>query len=579
MERLCVSFVLLTLLVLPASLWAKGAETRYRETAAAFHDLRRAKGVTPAQWRGVAGAFLRIYTDHPAHRRGADSLFSGGLALRAARRAGGGTQVREEALVRFQQFVNRYPRHRLADDSLIHIAELFGEEPGDTHRAYLTYRQVQVTYPAGDQIALARRRAAALETAGRRGSPGKARIARNSAKHAGAKPGRKEEPTSTVKRLLFSSLADFTRVILTTDAVVAYDYSRLPPRKGKPERLYIDLKNTRPLSDLAPEHAVGDGVVERIRIGPHGDATTRVVFDLKRMARFEVKELHLPYEKKIIVDLYPKTEVAEAGSPRGPARQAVAAGELAAMPSLRNTLGLKVRKLIIDPGHGGHDPGAVAFGLREKHVALRLSYELRDVFRQKRPDIQVELTRENDIFIPLGKRPAIAKRKEADLFVSIHLNAHEQERFFGIETYFLNLTTDASALRVAARENATTEKQIGDLNAILTDLLRDTNILESNKLARSLQASLIGGLQGSYPVRDLGVKQAPFMVLIGAEMPSVLVEAGFITNRKENRRLRSAAYLRHLAQGIYEGLRKYIQEQTFALESPRPPRRIARRDS
>ena len=148
-----------------------------------------------------------------------------------------------------------------------------------------------------------------------------------------------------------------------------------------------------------------------------------------------------------------------------------------------------------------------------------------------------------------------------------------------METYFLNLTSDASALQVAARENLSTEKQIGDLNAILRDLLQDTNIVESSKLAGFLQASLITGLRARYKVRNLGVKQAPFMVLIGAEMPGVLVEAGFLTNRRENKRLRSKRYLRRIAEGIYEGLQKYIQEQTYALDGPRPFRPKSDQDS
>jgi N-acetylmuramoyl-L-alanine amidase len=147
-----------------------------------------------------------------------------------------------------------------------------------------------------------------------------------------------------------------------------------------------------------------------------------------------------------------------------------------------------------------------------------------------------------------------------------------------VETYFLNLTTDASALEVAARENASTEKQVSDLNAILLDLLRDTNIIESGRLAKTLQASLVDELQAGHPVRDLGVKQAPFMVLLGSEVPSVLVEAGFITNREENRRLRDQSYQQRIAEGIYAGLSAYMDDQTIAGQaaSPSPPAQLAR---
>ncbi len=331
MARRLALLLLLIVLAAPALARAEPVETAYSRAADTFHALRRAEGTPPARWRRVAETFLRIYSRHPAHRRGPDSLFSAALALRAAREAGGAEEVREEALARFRQFVNRYPAHRLADDSLMHVATLHAQVPQETQRAYLAYRQVQLTYPEGDQAALARREAAALEARGRRNGP----------PPAAAANGERGAAAATVKRLLFSSLADFTRVILTTDAIVSYDYNRLPAGKGKPARVYLDLKHTRPHEDLAPEHKVGDGVLERIRIGPNGPDTTRVVFDLKEVENFEVKNLHLPYEKKIIVDLYPVGAAAGFARAGRPAE----AEPPPATPTLRNMLGLKVRNV------------------------------------------------------------------------------------------------------------------------------------------------------------------------------------------------------------------------------------------
>jgi N-acetylmuramoyl-L-alanine amidase len=246
--------------------------------------------------------------------------------------------------------------------------------------------------------------------------------------------------------------------------------------------------------------------------------------------------------------------------------------------SLNRALGLKVRTIVLDPGHGGHDPGASAYGLKEKDLTIRIAEALRELIRRRRPDLNVVMTREDDRFVPLQARPRLAREVGADLFVSIHVNAHDIQRFAGVETYFLNLTTDASALEVAARENASTEKQVSDLNAILLDLLRDTNIIESGRLAKTLQASLVDELQAGHPVRDLGVKQAPFMVLLGSEVPSVLVEAGFITNREENRRLRDQSYQQRIAEGIYAGLSAYMDDQAIAGQaaSPSPPAQLAR---
>ena len=232
--------------------------------------------------------------------------------------------------------------------------------------------------------------------------------------------------------------------------------------------------------------------------------------------------------------------------------------------SLSRALGLKVRTIVLDAGHGGNDPGAVAFGAKEKELTLQIAQALREVFQRKRPDLNIVMTRDHDRYLALQERTRLAREAGADLFVSIHLNANEIERFSGVETYFLNLTTDASALEVAARENASTEKQVSDLNVILLDLLRDTNIVESGRLAHTLQNTLVGELRGGQTVKDLGVKQAPFMVLVGSEVPSVLIEAGFLTNREENRRLREAAYQQRIAEGIYAGLSTYIEGQTIA---------------
>jgi N-acetylmuramoyl-L-alanine amidase len=234
--------------------------------------------------------------------------------------------------------------------------------------------------------------------------------------------------------------------------------------------------------------------------------------------------------------------------------------------SLKTSLGLKVRSIMLDPGHGGHDPGATADGLHEKDVALAIALRLKEVLQARHPDLKIGMTRSDDAFVPLNRRPELAKAFGADLFVSIHLNANPIRRFSGVETYFLNLTSDAGALAVAARENATSEKKVSDLNGILLDLLRDTNILESSKLASALQTSLVERLRDANPVRDLGVKQAPFMVLIGAEMPSVLVEAGFVTNPEESRRLKDPGYVSSIAEGIHAGLQKYIEDLDVAAD-------------
>jgi len=473
----------------------------------------------------------------------------------------------------------------------MHIAALYGQGGKDPEGAYKTYRRVAMDYPRGDQAELAHKYL--KEMSQRDSQPTVKAVAYQAPKPQQIRPMprlEQESPVATVrtepiskkvltpinpyrsatdapqgvatlKRIEYWAMSGWTRVVLTVDKTVETRSQTLPAAKNLAPRFYIDLLETMPSSDLFRLREITEGQLKKIRLNRRADGATRVVFDLSKLGRAEVKNLSLPLEKKIFVDLYPPVEKQEVVSKSKEL-------ELAGVRSLKTALGLKVKTIVLDPGHGGHDPGAVAWGVKEKMVALDLSRRLKKLFARKRPDVKVLLTRDDDVFIPLEKRPELAQRMGADLFVSIHLNAHTQERFHGIETYFLNLTTDASALRVAARENASTQKQVGNLNNILRDLLQDTNIVESGRLAESLQDTLVSQLRKrtGTQVRNLGVKQAPFMVLIGSEVPGVLVEAGFLTNRKENKRLQSGRYLDRIAEGIYEGLRKYIDKQDVALE-------------
>jgi N-acetylmuramoyl-L-alanine amidase len=234
--------------------------------------------------------------------------------------------------------------------------------------------------------------------------------------------------------------------------------------------------------------------------------------------------------------------------------------------SLARQLGLGVERIVIDPGHGGRDPGTtIKGGIKEKDIVLRLAKVLAAKI-EKRLDCEAILTRNRDVFMSLERRTALANMKKADLFISLHVNSYRQKGVHGVETYFLNLATDARAVMVAARENATSEKNISDLQQILNDLMLNTKITESSRLARQVQRGMIYSAKKRYSgVRDLGVKQAPFYVLIGAEMPAILVETGFITNTRERRRLLSKKYQEELAEGIVSGIERYIEsiEQAY----------------
>jgi len=217
---------------------------------------------------------------------------------------------------------------------------------------------------------------------------------------------------------------------------------------------------------------------------------------------------------------------------------------------------------VIDPGHGGHDPGAVGYykQVLEKNVVLSIGSRLARKIRQE-IGCEVVMTRSTDRFLTLEERTAIANTKNADLFISLHTNSHRDKRASGVETYFLNLATDENSILVAARENATTRKNISDLQKILRDLMQHAKINESSRLATFVQKNLIKYMRGKYnKVNDKGVKQAPFYVLLGANMPSILIEVSFISNKTECERLSGNEYQEHLCNSIIRGIRAYIGE-------------------
>jgi len=227
--------------------------------------------------------------------------------------------------------------------------------------------------------------------------------------------------------------------------------------------------------------------------------------------------------------------------------------------SLIRALGLKIGKIVIDPGHGGHDTGTIGpNGLEEKDLVLEVSRRLGKLL-ETRLGAQVVYTRKNDTFIPLETRTAIANQARADLFISIHANSSHDEDARGVETYYLNFTSSPEALEVAARENAVSEKSIYELQDLVKKIALKEKIEESREFAWDVQRSLHSGLAAKSPaIRDRGVKKAPFIVLIGANMPSILAEISFVSNPTDEHRLATSEYRQRIAESLYRGIAKYV---------------------
>jgi N-acetylmuramoyl-L-alanine amidase len=227
--------------------------------------------------------------------------------------------------------------------------------------------------------------------------------------------------------------------------------------------------------------------------------------------------------------------------------------------SLIRALGLKIGRIVIDPGHGGHDTGTIGpNGLQEKDLVLEVGRRLGKLL-ETRLGAEVVFTREDDTFIPLETRTSIANQEQADLFVSIHANSSRDPDARGVETYYLNFTSNADALEVAARENAVSDKSIHELQDLVKKIALKEKIEESREFAIDVQRSLHSGLASkSAGIRDRGVKKAPFIVLIGANMPSILAEISFVSNPTDARKLQNSEYRQRIAESLYKGISKYV---------------------
>jgi N-acetylmuramoyl-L-alanine amidase len=379
-----------------------------------------------------------------------------------------------------------------------------------------------------------------------------------------------DDPRAEIVNLRRYTHANFTRVVLDIGKLREYTFGEL----RDPARIYVDVLQAKlnPILQGQSYPVKGD-YVSQIRISQKTTSTVRLAVDVdfSRIQSYRVYHLFDPF--RLVVDIYPHN-AGDVSTPP-PADKTPPPPDKSQPPvkrevdfkdpnfngtSMARQLGLGVRTVVIDPGHGGQDPGAIGkSGLQEKEINLAVALAVQKLLREK-AGLNVVLTRESDVNPSLEDRTVIANQKRADLFVSIHTNAHRDRKRGGVETFFLNVSPDPSVVELAAEENATSTKNIGEMKTILQKIVQNSKIQESRDLAEAMQKSLVRSLAQDLPaIQDLGVKGGPFWVLIGGEMPSVLVEISHLSNAKEEAKLRTGSYRQLAAQGIYDGIMEYVR--------------------
>jgi N-acetylmuramoyl-L-alanine amidase len=567
----CIFLLLLVLLfaLCPPIATADQTENDYRQARLDFEKLLKdpQKQNLRHHWIACIKEFRSVYTAQPNGPRADDALLMTAGLYGRLYELSWILQDRLQALDYYTRLLKRFPASPFRSEAKKAIAELSTNSGKEI-----------------DQQKLAAGQAPVYKVASKPKAPLEIKKSCVQKKNSGLQA----ESLAEVKDIRFWSSPTYTRVVIDVESEVRYTHHMLKrdPSIAKPTRLYVDLNHARVGPGLKPVVPIIDDLLSGARAAQYSADTVRLVLDIKSIDDFKIFSLRNPF--RIVIDirgvpmkptsktvLKPTSKIVSKPTSRTvskPTLKTTSKRQFRHKPekpsgkvpkgALAKQLALGVKRIVIDPGHGGKDPGAIGYlkGVQEKNVTLEISRRLARKIRQ-RLGCEAILTRNSDTFLSLEERTAIANTKSADLFISLHTNATKTRASCGVETYFLNLATDKDAILVAARENATSAKNISDLEAILSDLMKNAKIDESSRLAGHVQEAMLRKLNPRYgSINDKGVKQAPFYVLLGAEMPCILIEVAFITNPRECRRLNTASYQEDIADAITTGIQRYIEE-------------------
>ncbi len=561
---------------------------RYQQAKFYYNQLETntTLGDSRDNWLKCCRYFRITYLADPKSEYAPKSLFMLGKIYRRMYERFGYIIDLEESISYYKDCAALFHTHKLADDSVFAVGKIFLDLKGNPHKAARFFNMVITDFPNGDMHPNA---AAQMKILSRDFNIALPDVMLGNTQ---------TKNLSNVLPVTYWSSKDYSRIVINASEPVTYKEQLLPPQNSQPRRLTIDFSKSYVAPQFRTPIPIRKGLLKKIRTSQFSQNSVRVTLDIESVSTYKIFSLPDPF--RVVVDIRGEVNVQHhspmiskpvhqktlpdtiqrelivlqdskkkrVSTPQSPIIEEEEIEDDVVQPSfsLARQLGLGVKKVVIDPGHGGKDPGAMANGLKEKDIVLRVAKRLKPLLENKL-GCKVVITREKDKFISLEERTAIANGNNADLFISLHINAHNLSKVHGLETYFLNLSTNAEAMRVAARENAISEHQLSDLQDILSDIMKNSNIKESSKLAQHVHNTILTGLRENDfgRIKNLGVKQAPFYVLIGAEMPAILIEMAFITNPNDAKNLQKDDYLNTFAEEISNGIEMYINSNTAGL--------------
>ena len=564
----------------PASIDYEKARTSYQSFFKSKKGMDRRD-----RWISIIKKFESVYKNHFPSNEAYKAIFTTGDLYEQLFSISRRDKDLDAALEAYQKTVKEFKPDRLTDDALYRQGEIFFSR-GKYVAALNSFEKVSILIPKGDVAAKARSRISNVRSFVPKGDL----VKQVSLKETKNTSYSKENSSLTggkkliLKKIDYKVGSDSFRVVVYTSEAVTFSQGRL----SKPERVYINFKETQLADSVAKEIKIGSRFLKGLRLSQLDKENTRLVIDLNESNNLKIgvwSEGH-----KLFVELSnkktPDVKVASkskipftkkiASKPKIPSTKAVNFDKKVKHNKEPRKVAVKVSKkrsfpvvnkklplIVIDAGHGGNDLGAKGYrGIQEKNVNLAIALRLKDILTS-RYKYRVILTRGDDTFIPLPGRGKIANDNNADVFVSVHANAAPRRAAHGIETYYLGQGHSEEAKATAARENGKLVKSVKDdeTQEILASMISTTKINQSSRLAGNIQNQLYQSMRKKYSgVKNLGVKEGPFFVLHDTNMASVLVEVGFVTNLREESRLKKSSYLDMLASSIARGISKFVQD-------------------
>jgi N-acetylmuramoyl-L-alanine amidase len=524
--------------------WAKldssaSSQKRYAIAKKEYQNLLYSKSKMKYRkyWVQAIAGFQSVLKKYPKTQESYKSVFTLGRLYQKLGQRTGRTADTNKALSYYHRLEAEFPAGWLTDDALYYAGKLYVGRKSFAE-ARVAFQKILTHYPKGDFVPKAQQQL-------------KSKVLQVKQKTA------VRQPAIILRDLTFISGAKETRVVLKVEGSVKYSKKRL----RNPDRVYFDFQNARWGEHIPDNITVEDGRVEQLRMTDAKGTPSRLVLDLDEQVKQKVTVRVSKNQLIIVVPHHKEKFVAvKAKSPKKKPTLRVAKNSTISKVQANR----KTPVVVLDAGHGGKDYGAKgAHGIFEKDLNLQISKQVKTIL-QSRYHYKVIMTRKNDTFIELKDRGKIANQHNADLFVSIHANAAKRKSAKGIETYYLGSGSNEQALETAERENGDLVHSVADdaVQEILASLISNMKINDSSRLAAVVQKRLHKTMSKKFSgIQNLGVKEGPFFVLHDTNMPSILVEVGFVTNRQEGQHLKSKVYQKWLADSIARGIHDYLKEK------------------